>query len=114
MTDCLFCRIANKEIPATIRYEDDTFVAFADISPAAPSHTLIIPKRHLDRLSVAQETDEALLGKLLLTAEKVARQENLTEDGYRLVINTGDAGGQTVQHLHVHLLGGRDMQWPPG
>ncbi len=114
MTDCLFCRIANKEIPATIRYEDDTFLAFADISPQAPSHTLIIPKRHVDSLSAATDDDEALLGKLLLTAQKVARQEGLLEDGYRVVINTGEAGGQTVRHLHAHLLGGRDMQWPPG
>lgn len=114
MTECLFCRIANKEIPATIRYEDDAFLAFADISPAAPSHTLIIPKRHLDSLAAATSADEAFLGKLMLTAQKVAKELGLQEDGYRLVINTGEAGGQTVQHLHVHLLGGRDMQWPPG
>ena len=114
MTDCLFCRIAKKEIPATIRYEDDEFIAFADISPAAPSHTLIIPKRHLDSIDVATNADEAFLGRLMLTAQKVARQEGLQGGGYRLVVNTGEAGGQTVQHLHVHLLGGRDMQWPPG
>lgn len=114
MTDCLFCRIVNKEIPATIRYEDDTFLAFADISPQAPSHTLIIPKRHLDSLSAATDEETVLLGKLLLAAQQVARQEGLLEGGYRVVINTGEAGGQTVQHLHAHLLGGRDMQWPPG
>lgn len=114
MTDCLFCRIAKKEISATVRYENDEFIAFADISPAAPSHTLIIPKRHLDSIDVASDADEAFLGRLMLTAQKIARQEGLQDDGYRLVINTGKAGGQTVQHLHVHLLGGRDMQWPPG
>ena len=114
MTDCLFCRIAEKEIPATICYEDDEFIAFADISPAAPSHTLIIPKRHLDSINVATDADEAFLGRLMLTAQKVARRAGLQDDGYRLVVNTGKAGGQTVQHLHVHLLGGRDMQWPPG
>ena len=114
MTDCLFCHIAKKEITATVRYEDDEFIAFADISPAAPSHTLIIPKRHLDSIDVATNADEAFLGRLMLTAQKVARQEGLQAGGHRLVVNTGEAGGQTVQHLHVHLLGGRDMQWPPG
>ena len=111
MTDCLFCKIAKKELPTKILYEDDDFIAFNDIKPVSPTHILVIPKKHIKNLWEAE--DEKLLGKLLLTAKEVAKQNNLN-DGFRTVINTGDNGGQTVYHLHVHVLGGRFHKWPPG
>jgi histidine triad (HIT) family protein len=110
---CLFCKIASGEIPAARVYEDDTTIAFNDIDPKAPTHILIIPKNHIASHAHAAPQDEAMLGHLLHVAGEVAREKNLT-GGYRLVINTGDDGGQTVEHLHVHLLGGRHMGWPPG
>jgi len=109
---CLFCRIVNGEIPADIVAEREDAIVFRDISPKAPSHMLVIPRRHVESLD---EADEAMdLGALLRLAAEVARDERLDSSGYRVVINTNDDGGQTVRHLHLHLLGGRQMTWPPG
>jgi histidine triad (HIT) family protein len=112
MTDCLFCRIARGEIKATIVAQDNAFVAFRDISPQAPTHILVIPRKHVATLNEA--TDAGLLGKLLVQARDVARAEGLSDRGYRVVINTNAEAGQSVFHLHAHLLGGRAMGWPPG
>lgn len=109
---CLFCKIVAREIPATIVSETDDALAFRDISPAAPVHVLVIPKAHHDSLAIAD--DEAMLGHLMSFAAKVAAQEGIAESGYRTVVNTGHNGGQTVDHLHLHVLGGRRMTWPPG
>ena len=114
MTDCLFCRIINKEIPSRLVYEDEKVLAFEDIKPQAPAHILIIPKKHLASLKEADENDQNLLGYLLLTARKIAQDKGLAESGFRLVINSGPDSGQEVYHLHVHLLGGRRFGWPPG
>ncbi len=114
MSDCLFCKIAEKQIPAKIVHEDDRCLAFDDINPQAPVHTLVMPKRHAASLAELTEADASLLGHLLLTGSQVAKQKGIAEGGYRLVVNTGRNGGQTVFHLHVHLLGGRFMTWPPG
>ena len=111
--DCIFCKIVAGAIPAKKAMEDDHLIAFHDIDPKAPTHILVIPKKHIASLAHIQPGDEALLGKLLATAADVARQQGL-DRGYRLVISTGPEGGQTVDHLHVHLLGGRPMHWPPG
>lgn len=112
--DCLFCKIIAGEIPSNKVYADDDVYAFHDINPAAPSHILVIPTKHLASVTAADDGDQALLGKLLLTARHIAREQNLADDGFRLVINTGDKGGQTVHHLHLHILGGRQLTWPPG
>lgn len=111
--DTIFGKIIRKEIPADIVYEDDLCLAFRDIQPVAPTHIVLIPKQHIPQISLAQESDQALLGHLMLTAKKVAEQLGLS-NGYRLVINNGEQGGQTVYHLHVHILGDRALQWPPG
>jgi histidine triad (HIT) family protein len=111
--DCLFCRIVAGEIPAKKLYEDDSAIAFADIHPQAPTHFLVIPKRHLDSLALATKADKELLGHLTLVATELAATQNLAQ-GFRIVINTGAEGGQTVDHLHLHVLGGRAMHWPPG
>ena len=113
-TDCLLCKIIAGEIPSTEVYSDDDVYAFRDINPAAPRHILVIPKKHLTDAKAAGPEDEALMGKLLLRANEIARAEGLAEDGYRYVINTGKHGGQTVFHLHLHILGGRSLGWPPG
>jgi histidine triad (HIT) family protein len=110
----LFEKICAKQIPATILHEDERCIAFRDISPQAPVHVLIIPRKPIPRIGLAAEADEALLGHLLLTAAKVARSEGLAENGYRLVVNNGPHGGEAVPHLHIHLLGGRQLLWPPG
>jgi histidine triad (HIT) family protein len=110
----LFEKICDKEIPATILHEDELCVAFRDISPQAPHHILIIPRKPVPRIGLAAAEDASLLGHLLLTAAQVARSEGVAESGYRLVINNGPDGGEAVPHLHVHLLGGRQLQWPPG
>jgi histidine triad (HIT) family protein len=110
----LFEKICAKEIPATMLHEDDRCVAFRDISPQAPTHILIIPRKPIPRVGLAEEEDEALLGHLLLVAGKVAQSEGIAESGYRLIINNGADGGEAVPHLHVHLLGGRQLTWPPG
>ena len=112
MTDCLFCRIVRKEIPATIVAENDACVAFRDIDPKAPLHVLIIPRQHVASLDTA--TDAAMIGELSLLAAQIARDEGVVESGYRTVVNTDADAGQTVFHLHLHLLGGRPMRWPPG
>lgn len=112
--NCIFCKIVSGEIPAAKIFEDDRAVVFRDINPQAPTHALVIPRQHVASLSEASETDEALLGHLLLVAARVARDEGLAASGYRTVINTGAEAGQTVFHLHVHLLGGRSLTWPPG
>jgi histidine triad (HIT) family protein len=110
----LFEKIAAREIPATILAEGEDWIAFRDIAPQAPVHFLVVPKRCIPRINEAQPTDSPLLGTLLSAAAATARQEGLSENGYRIVINNGPDGGETVPHLHVHVLGGRPMQWPPG
>jgi len=114
MSDCLFCKFVNGEIQPNTVYEDDEVLAFRDINPQAPTHILVVPKRHIPTLNDLQDADGALIGKLYLTAQRVAREEGLAEDGYRTVINCNEAAGQSVFHIHLHLLGGRRMQWPPG
>jgi histidine triad (HIT) family protein len=111
--DCLFCKIAAKQIPSKIVYEDPEIFAFEDIGPQAPTHLLICPRKHIASLDEAVAADEAMLGRLQTVAAKLARERNLSE-GYRTVINTGPNAGQSVLHLHLHLLGGRSMRWPPG
>ena len=111
--DTIFGKIIRKEIPADIVYEDNLALAFRDVNPQAPTHILVIPKQAIAKLSDAESADHALMGHLLLTAKRVAQQVGLT-NGYRVVINTGDDGGQTVNHLHLHILGGRSLTWPPG
>jgi histidine triad (HIT) family protein len=110
---CLFCKIVSGEIPSTPVYQDELAYAFADINPRAPVHVLVVPKEHLDSVHVAGKQHEALLGHLVTVAAEIARDKGLTQ-GYRVVTNVGDDGGQTVDHLHLHLLGGRPMTWPPG
>jgi len=112
-SDCLFCKIARKEILSKIAYEDDDIFAFEDISPQAPTHILICPKKHFASLNEASAEDQNVLGKLQLVAAEIARERNLL-DGYRTIINNGRGAGQSVFHLHVHLLGGRAFRWPPG
>ena len=113
MVDCIFCRIAGGTIPATKLFEDDRALAFRDLNPVAPTHALVIPKQHIASAAHAMASHEVLLGHLMLVAAQVAEQEGLT-DGFRIVANTGADGGQTVDHLHLHVLGGRAMHWPPG
>ena len=116
MTDkgCIFCKIASGEIPSQKVYEDETCVAFNDLEPQAPTHILIIPRDHVDSLDKAIESDDAKLGHLLTSAAKIARDKGFADGGYRVVINTNSDGGQTVFHLHVHLLAGRQFIFPPG
>ncbi len=112
--DCIFCKIIAGEIPSEFVYEDESCVAFKDISPQAPTHILIIPREHIASMDKAGETNKETLGHLLLTAAEIARERGFAEKGYRTVINTNEDGGQTVFHLHVHLLGGRQFIFPPG
>jgi len=111
---CIFCKIAAGEIPAAKVFEDERALAFSDINPQAPTHALVIPRAHVASLSEAAESDEALLGHLLLVAARVAREAGHAETGFRTVINNGAGAGQTVFHVHVHVLGGRRLTWPPG
>ena len=111
--DCLFCRIGRKEIPAKLVYEDADIFAFEDINPQAPTHILFCPRKHFASLEEATAEDQAVIGKLHLAAARLARERNLL-DGYRTLFNTGHGAGQTVFHLHLHLLGGRVFHWPPG
>ncbi len=113
MSDTIFGKIIRREIPADIIYEDDLALAFKDISPQAPTHILVIPKKPIPRLSEATTEDQSLLGHLLITVQKVAAEAGLS-NGYRIVVNNGNDGGQTVDHLHFHILGDRQMTWPPG
>lgn len=114
MASCLFCRIVAGELPASIVYQDEELVAFNDINPQAPVHVLIVPKKPIARVAEAEPEDQALMGHLLLKAAHVAKQLGLAQSGYRLVINSGPDGGESVPHLHCHLLGKRHMRWPPG
>jgi histidine triad (HIT) family protein len=113
MSTCIFCDIVEGKIPSEIAHEDHLAVAFHDVSPKAPTHVLVVPREHLEDLDAAQPGHESLLGHLILVAKEIATKEGLA-DGYRVVVNCGSDGGQTVDHLHVHLLGGRPLSWPPG
>ncbi|HSG08237.1 MAG TPA: histidine triad nucleotide-binding protein [Longimicrobiales bacterium] len=113
-SDCLFCRIASAEIPANLVHEDERLVAFRDIGPQAPVHILIIPREHVASLDAAQDGHRDLLGAMLLTARDLARAEGIADGGYRTVLNVGADGGQSVHHIHLHLMGGRSLAWPPG
>jgi histidine triad (HIT) family protein len=112
--DCIFCKIARKEIPATVVAETDQWVVFRDINPQAPTHLLIVPRRHVPSVNDLSDADRDLVGVLLLAARTLAEKEGIAGSGYRVVVNTNADAGQSVPHLHLHLLGGRRMRWPPG
>jgi histidine triad (HIT) family protein len=112
--DCLFCKIAQQQIPAKIIHQDEQIVAFRDISPQAPVHALVIPRRHITTLNDIGPADSGLLGHMIVTAQQIAAQDGIDETGFRLVMNCNRDGGQTVYHIHMHILGGRAMHWPPG
>jgi histidine triad (HIT) family protein len=112
--DCLFCRIVQREIPATIVYEDDRVLAFNDIDPKAPTHVLLIPKRHIESLNDLQPDDDQLVGELTRRAAAIAKERGVSAGGFRTVFNTNRDAGQSVFHIHLHLLGGRHLAWPPG
>lgn len=112
--DCLFCAIAEKKIPAAIIYEDEHILSFKDIQPQAPVHLLIIPKEHIATINDIELEHQQLLGKMVLTAQHLAKEQGIAEAGYRLVWNINSGGGQAVYHIHLHMLGGRQMTWPPG
>ncbi|MEJ1298607.1 MAG: histidine triad nucleotide-binding protein [Candidatus Sedimenticola sp. (ex Thyasira tokunagai)] len=114
MDDCLFCKMVSHEIEPDVVYEDEDVLAFRDINPQAPVHILIIPKRHISTLNDLQAGDAELMGKLYLTATKVAKLEGIADAGYRTLVNCNEEGGQEVFHIHLHLVGGRRMSWPPG
>jgi histidine triad (HIT) family protein len=114
MTNCIFCKIAAGEIPATIVHQDEHVVAFRDLNPQAPTHVLVIPRRHVATLNDLTDTDGELVGRLYLAAKRVAEMDGIAEEGYRTVVNCNAAAGQSVFHVHLHLLGGRPMDWPPG
>ncbi|MCW4149447.1 histidine triad nucleotide-binding protein [Halomonas sp. 18H] len=112
--DCLFCKIINREIPADIVHEDDEILAFNDIDPKAPTHMLVIPKKHIATLNDIEEGDLSLVGRLQYAAARLARDQGFADDGYRVVMNCNEDGGQTVYHIHMHLMGGRRFTWPAG
>ncbi len=114
MTDCLFCKIRDGDIPGDIVFEDDDVLAFNDVNPQAPLHILIIPKKHISTINDLDEDDEQLMGKLFSVAKKLAHEKGVSDEGYRLVTNCNAGAGQTVFHIHMHLLAGRAMSWPPG
>ncbi len=114
MTDCIFCRIARREIPAEVVEETPSVLAFKDVHPQAPVHVLVIPKKHIPRLMDLSEEDSALLADVHRVVQEAARRMGLTDDGFRLVVNNGPFAGQAVDHLHYHVLGGRKLGWPPG
>jgi histidine triad (HIT) family protein len=114
MDDCIYCKIIQGDLPSKKVYEDDDLLAFEDINPAAPEHVLLIPKKHIETLNDVAEPDAPLLGRLLIAAKQIAAERNLSTDGYRLVLNCMPGAGQTVFHIHFHLLGGRIFTWPPG
>lgn len=114
MKDCIFCKISSGQIPSRVVFQDEEVFAFEDVNPQAPVHVLVIPKRHMEGLNDTKPGDKAFLGHLFETAIRVAEKKGITESGYRVVANTGRNGGQTVFHLHLHVLGGRQMTWPPG
>jgi histidine triad (HIT) family protein len=113
-SNCLFCKILSGDIPAEIVYESDTAIAFRDINPQAPTHVLIIPRKHIATINEIAEEDEALVGSLYSAAREIAAAEGIAEDGFRAVMNCNEGAGQTVFHIHLHLLGGRSFAWPPG
>jgi len=113
-TDCIFCKIAKKEIGASVLYEDNEIIAFNDRDPQAPTHVLVIPKEHIGTANDITKGTQSLIGKMTMAAKKVAKDAGIADSGYRLVINCGKDGGQLVEHLHLHLLGGRGLGWPPG
>ncbi len=114
MSECIFCKIVARTIPAALVYEDEMVVAFDDVNPQAPTHTLVIPRKHVASIAELQDSDGELLGRLMLTGNKIAKLKGIADAGYRIVINTGAHGGQSVFHLHLHVLGGRHLAWPPG
>lgn len=114
MADCIFCKIANKEIPSEIVYEDDNIIAFKDANHQAPVHILFIPKKHIESLNDLSEEDSALIGDIFYRIKELAKDLGIAEEGYRVVNNCGKLGGQTVFHIHFHLLAGRQLTWPPG
>lgn len=113
-TDCIFCKIAKKEIKTSIEYEDESVIAFDDKNPQAPVHILIISKKHIPILNDIKANDEKLISKIIAAAKDIAKKKGILESGYRLLVNCGKDGGQVVEHLHFHLLGGRPLNWPPG
>lgn len=112
--DCVFCKIVDGEIPSKIIYEDEELIAFDDLDPQAPIHFLVIPKKHIQSLETLDESDSNLIGKIFLAIRKIAREKGIADSGYRVVNNIGENGGQTVPHIHFHVLGDRSLQWPPG
>jgi histidine triad (HIT) family protein len=114
MSDCLFCKIINREIPASFVYEDDNVVAFNDINPQAPTHVLVVPRRHIASLNDLTPDDDQIVGEVVRRAAAIARQRGISAGGFRTVFNTNREAGQTVFHVHLHLIGGRAMHWPPG
>lgn len=114
MTDCIFCKIVSGDIPSEKIYEDDDVLAFRDLSPQAPVHALVIPKKHISTINDIEPEDAEVIGKMTLAAKEIARQEGMAEDGYRCVMNCNQHGGQAVYHIHLHVLGKRQMSWPPG
>ncbi len=114
MNECIFCKIVARTIPAALVYEDDLVVAFDDTNPQAPTHTLVIPRKHVASIAELQDSDVGLLGHLMLAGNKIAKLKGIADAGYRVVVNTGAHGGQSVSHLHLHVLGGRHLAWPPG
>ncbi len=114
MDDCLFCKIVAGEIDSDLIYEDEQVIAFKDIKPQAPTHILIVPRKHISTLLDLEEEDNQLVGHIYQVAKELAKREGIAEDGFRVVSNCNEAGGQSVYHIHYHLLGGRDLQWPPG
>lgn len=114
MNDCIFCKIINGEIPSTKVYEDDKVFAFKDISPEAPVHVLIVPKKHIESTNDLNENNSSIIAHIFTVASKIANEQGIKDSGYRIVNNCGEDGGQTVNHIHFHLLGGRNLSWPPG
>jgi len=112
--NCIFCKIANKEIPAGIIYSDEEIIAFNDINPQAPVHIIIIPRKHIEKTSDITDADTKLVGKLVFAAQRLAKDKKISDSGYRLVFNCNKDAGQAVFHIHLHLLGGRRLSWPPG
>lgn len=114
MSDCLFCKIRDGKIPAELVFQNDEVLAFNDVNPQAPTHLLIIPKKHVSTVNDLNQEDEVMMGKLFSAAKQIAAEKGLSDDGYRLVVNCNEGAGQTVFHIHMHLLAGRAMTWPPG
>lgn len=114
MPECIFCKIVNGSVPASKVYEDDKVVAFDDLNPQSPTHILIIPKEHIPSVNYIDESNSSIIGHIFVAISKIVKEKGLDKQGYRIVNNCGEFGGQTVEHLHFHLLGGRQLQWPPG